>query len=499
MPWHIEEQDDEFCVIKDDDGESEGCHDTEQEAKDHMAALYASEEKEGARMTIRGLWERVKAVFEMALQAAEMESSEEETMDRATSFGSIFMQVDAAMYERDDWPWLHDLYFDDDDTMFGIASTGGKLFRFTVDSDGEGEVTLGEFKQVVPEFRPVGTETRTTVYRQADGSYRWLSISATAVLNRVGEIDSRALFDSFTAHAEETDEYPFRTFYHQGEALRYGQCDYMARDGYCLITSGLYDVDGENGAIAWAEIEVRKSDSEEWGESIGFLPMGSPDLVEIAEDVRVPVYDEGICREISLVPADSAAALFTTTFNSEVTRMREKVKEALIALFKGDEEAVEPFVEKTDVTNRAIEDDELIARDADADADTDDTDDQEDDDDMELVLDDAALDVIVGKVAEILEPITGQIADLQGAVADLGRAIETSTDEARAGCDVLNERLEALERDENDKRQEWLQDLPRKRQVAVTYRPRMVMPEERTNLVTARDIAQESMAAIRGD
>ena len=45
MPWHIEKRDDEFCVIKNDGGESEGCHDSEEKAKAQLAALYASERR----------------------------------------------------------------------------------------------------------------------------------------------------------------------------------------------------------------------------------------------------------------------------------------------------------------------------------------------------------------------------------------------------------------------------------------------------------------------
>jgi len=45
VPWHIEKREDEWCVIKDDDGENEGCHDSEDEAKAQMRALYASENR----------------------------------------------------------------------------------------------------------------------------------------------------------------------------------------------------------------------------------------------------------------------------------------------------------------------------------------------------------------------------------------------------------------------------------------------------------------------
>lgn len=43
MPWHLEKRDGKTCVIKDADGSTEKCHDTEEQAKAHMRALYANE------------------------------------------------------------------------------------------------------------------------------------------------------------------------------------------------------------------------------------------------------------------------------------------------------------------------------------------------------------------------------------------------------------------------------------------------------------------------
>lgn len=45
MPWHIQARDGQFCVVKDSDDSTEACHDTEEKAKRHMAALYASENR----------------------------------------------------------------------------------------------------------------------------------------------------------------------------------------------------------------------------------------------------------------------------------------------------------------------------------------------------------------------------------------------------------------------------------------------------------------------
>ena len=50
MPWHKENDNpdcDGIAVIKDDDGSIAGCHETEAEADDQLAALYASEEGDG--------------------------------------------------------------------------------------------------------------------------------------------------------------------------------------------------------------------------------------------------------------------------------------------------------------------------------------------------------------------------------------------------------------------------------------------------------------------
>ena len=51
MPWRIEHRGDEWCVIKESDDSNEGCHDTEAEAKKHMAALYANESEAATGIT----------------------------------------------------------------------------------------------------------------------------------------------------------------------------------------------------------------------------------------------------------------------------------------------------------------------------------------------------------------------------------------------------------------------------------------------------------------
>jgi len=54
MPWHLEEIDGEFCVIKDDDGSSEGCHASRSDALKQISALYASEADEDGEEATSG-------------------------------------------------------------------------------------------------------------------------------------------------------------------------------------------------------------------------------------------------------------------------------------------------------------------------------------------------------------------------------------------------------------------------------------------------------------
>ena len=45
MPYHIEKKDDQYQVIKNDDGKVMGKHDSEEKAKSQIAALYSNEDE----------------------------------------------------------------------------------------------------------------------------------------------------------------------------------------------------------------------------------------------------------------------------------------------------------------------------------------------------------------------------------------------------------------------------------------------------------------------
>lgn len=77
MPWHIENDNSDcsgFAVVKDMGNVVTGCHRTEQQAKDHMAAMYAAETDMNRQMDAMGQ--------EIVPAAEEMNPAEEALNDR---------------------------------------------------------------------------------------------------------------------------------------------------------------------------------------------------------------------------------------------------------------------------------------------------------------------------------------------------------------------------------------------------------------------------------
>jgi len=81
-PWHIEEQDGQYCCIVDSSGETLDCHDTEEGAAEHIVALYAeesSEDPDGAKLEdVTGIREHL--ISEHSVQPAELEGTEDAPM-----------------------------------------------------------------------------------------------------------------------------------------------------------------------------------------------------------------------------------------------------------------------------------------------------------------------------------------------------------------------------------------------------------------------------------
>lgn len=464
------------CI--DDGGEPGTC---ESSAFAQANGVVLKEEERGTMDAIHQLYTKIRDAFAPFLQ------------QRSMALGRVYQQVDTALYNLDsdgDWPWLLDIYLDDG-AIYALTAAGGLLYRYPVTVDGE-TVTLGERQQVTEVHQPVAERGMgIRVHRQADGRYRFTLIAATAVLNRVGEIDSRELFENFVRRAEESGEYPLYMFYHQGDRLRIGQVDFLAVDDAAYIASGLYDDEAEN-RLAGAARRRAQDEPDYWGNSIGFNPIGDPDMVEIADGVRVPVFRDGVNVEISMLPEQDAAAWFTALrATSQEVRMNQKTKDALERLLADDPDALAEFEDLVDRTNERAA--ERITRDADAEteppaAETTTTEPPAPETPQEpetaepetvrtVELDGDALDAIVARVieSEAFRKLGEALDAVNETLEALGRQVAENRQRADRDAKKHRERLEALELDEDKKRGIWLADQSTRQyqrlQVGL-YRPR---------------------------
>lgn len=435
----------------------------------------------------------VEIYAEMDEEAPESVKALAEGQERAKSINDIFLDVYERLEEIDPAVWINDLFYDaESDSLFVIVSSSGKLYQVPLERE-DGSLVPGSWTEVEYNFKPVGAgaESRTIVRQGEDGRYRWIGISATAVLNRVGQLDSRDLFDAFIAHAEETGEYPIRQFFHQGETFMTGQCDFLARDGFCLITSGLFD----DTEIGRAEAQARMKNPDYWGDSIGFIS-DDYEMWEVAEGVKIPVYRSGILREISTLPEEHAASWYTHASLQEVNRMLdERVFEAFVKLFDDDEEKARAWLEaNAESRNREITDANQLTRQTPPDAqdqvNRDDAGDPDDPGQAGVEGDpgaDAGMmttfeideEMVEALAAEVINRSADQIrAMIDQAVEQYVAAFEKlaeTTEAMREYMRGLNEKIEALMQEESEKRAQWLADQPPAPRMTITYRPRAKM------------------------
>lgn len=442
--------------------------------------------------------------------------------ERVMSIDDLLWSAFDLIYDADPQAFINNFYADDDG-LFAVVVSNGKLFRtdITLENDEISISDLENWVEVEQKFDPV-SQSKFTITRNAEnGEFRWFSVSCSAVVNRSGEIDSCALMDSFIENIKETSEYPYRDFFHLGETYRTGQCDFVGRDGYLLVTSGIYD----DTDLAKKEILARTTDPDYWGDSIEFKPTAEPDYLEFEGDVKIAVYNQGILRAISTLPEHLAAAWFTAeTSLEEVTRMLNDTQmDAFVLLFDGDESAATKWLEDhTDPQNRAVDEEGKIARSADmedepvADAEADPNvegeevkaekteeleteDDDDDDDDKEvedqvIEIEEPVMQEIVDQVAQAIDP-TPALAEFKTSLEEVTLALrKTNT----ALDDALG-RLAALELTEEEKQIEYQQDMPRRatQNIRVTRRPRIDNVQDAEVKKTSDEKAAVVLARIR--
>ena len=441
-----------------------------------------------------------------------------EDVHRDMSMHMLVEKVFNAADELDEFPgFFIDIYRGANGDLFAVFVHRGKLFKSTLELDTDENLTLGTMEEVVQNFTPINTRTKTTIQRQSDGKHRWVSVSNTSVINKDGEIDSTKLMDSIVKNFTEHPD-PLRMFFHKGSQFRVGICDFVAREGNVLITSGVYD----DSEIAKAEIIAREKDPDYWSDSISYRAL-KPPRIESIGGIDVEVYEEGYLREISTLPADHAASYFTnsTSIFEEVDRKMNKTQwDAFVKLFGDDEKRAKEWLEgNVDPVNREIVESNAIFRNAegteteeevettpetDNEEETQEEISTEETQELEFEIDDQLLETIVSRVIASeqfntrLEAIETSITGLTTAIGQLtGDLTESRASRIKFEKDV-KEKITSLERSDDDKQRVWKEDLARNTpKTRVTFRPSQPQsnPSNGDEVdASLEDVAQETLS-----
>lgn len=518
MPWSIKKGygrcgTNEWAVVK-DDGEVEGCHSTKAKANRQVAALYASEGTIKRRPGMSGLDRFIESV--RSLLTAELRNNyelvpvqgsiarqeitagesnpevvqQEEIVERSVSIGTVFAKANYALREKlkasnEEWYYYSpvNIFYDEDGLYLIVSHDDGQMYRSQLDISQDGSVEIGDLVPVVEEHTPVTTDrNKLAVYRQKDGSYRIVMRAATAVLNRVAEIDSTELFDNMIKHSEEMGLYPSIDYYHLGkfgDKFEIGQIDFLARSGVVYIASGIID---EKKILGRKVIDALERGEDVFGCSIEYYPLqSSKERIGVGDGAVVEVYRDGVNTRIAVLPEEDAAAWFTSVVKErEMNMTRDQLREKLSNLFQ-DEQELEEFLSSVDATNDEVVNRKLVHREKEKDQEKTQQEDTglvdegspSDDNSQPVVeLDDDLVDVVVSRVAEKIgqagdssEKILRSIESLSAQMNGLMEAQKKNTERLQK----IEDRQEQLEEDWGEDLSPGLED---HRRVRVTYRAR---------------------------
>lgn len=331
MPWFVEERVDQWCVVKgtpEDPIETVACHETEDAAQAQMRALYASE---GERA----------------------ETPKPETEKRSDN------PDDFLVVEDREKPTTWHLPVKENGTpnprLMGAAWAA--LHEGFRGRKYEGPDKSGALKRLIALYRAEDMELPTekeqqeeaveaqkngadsfTVYKSADGSYRWASVSSVAVKDKEFEIVTEKAQDDAIQHANDTGEFGEIDLVHI-DGTDVGKCDLMVRVGKRLIEGGSFD----NTELAKGAIKALQDDPDYWGVSIKFVYDPSKfDGEKYNGNIRI--------RKRTILPQEMAASYGTklVAIGGENPMEKELSPQALEALARLNvsEEKIESLAEK---------------------------------------------------------------------------------------------------------------------------------------------------------
>lgn len=185
------------------------------------------------------------------------------------------------------------------------------------------------------------------IFKQADDTYRWVSISSTTILDKVGEIVTRKGLDRAIRRGGRRSNKGDLTFWHIPWIIL-GQCDFQAREGLCLVESGLW---ADTPLASKAREKLRSSSN--WGISIEFKPVDGAVQEGVQIDGRTvkKVFDDLEIHKRSILPKWASCAHFTSI---ETGGMMEPIKETALRELIGDDETEDLIHRAKEIGDQAI-------------------------------------------------------------------------------------------------------------------------------------------------
>ncbi len=300
--------------------------------------------------------------------------------ERTMAIGQVWAQVSAHINSLDPedwnlWHWLQDLYYDERQ-LFAITISAGRLYRWPVSVDGD-TVAVGEPVAVVVEFAEaddnplraqgapaprLGEERAAmddirrlspmpTVRRMQDGRWVGCSVLCTATVNKMGILDSRALFDSFVERFQGDGSEYINLLHLGGGKSQIGCLRHVWREEKLLV--GIYEFFADDPVAEAVARTLAEDEDGFWGGSIEFKHFGEPHLVEVAEGVKLPMTHDGQLFGYSIARNQDCAAWYTGNVVME-RAMTKREREIALELL-GDEELVDQLQERLGEANRALE------------------------------------------------------------------------------------------------------------------------------------------------
>jgi len=142
-------------------------------------------------------------------------------------------------------------------------------------------------------------------YKQADGTWRWVTVSSTAFIDRDAEIVSKQSLEKAVALGKE--DLGYLTYWHE-PAIKLGKCDAQFVDGVCLVETGTWFDDEVSEAL---RKDVAQN-PDDYGVSIEFR--ARVDTAEFDTEVNgvqvKTVWNDIELGDRSLLPAQRASNIF---------------------------------------------------------------------------------------------------------------------------------------------------------------------------------------------